>query len=212
MFLSLSVHASHYRTSQGFDELTEEGRARPGHFRGVATIVTKLLNLIRPTRAYFGQKDAAQCVVVRRIVTDLNLDVECVAIDTIRESDGLALSSRNAYLSVAERAAAPVVYRALSAAQTLWKDRIGGSDVPSADELRSVVRRVLAAEPLVEEIQYVSVDDPDTMQPLDTIPAKRGRKPDGTAGDAAIVSVACRVGSVRLIDNVVLKGSLCFWE
>ena len=212
MFLSLSVHASHYRTSQGFDELTEEGRARPGHFRGVATIVTKLLNLIRPTRAYFGQKDAAQCVVVRRIVTDLNLDVECVAIDTIRESDGLALSSRNAYLSVAERAAAPVVYRALSAAQTLWKDRVGGSDVPSADELRNVVRRVLAAEPLVEEIQYVSVDDPDTMLPLDTIPTKRGRKPDGTAGDAAIVSVACRVGSVRLIDNVVLKGSLCFWE
>lgn len=212
MFLSLSVHAWHYGTSQGFDELTEEGRARPGHFRGVATIVTKLLNLIRPTRAYFGQKDAAQCVVVRRIVTDLNLDVECVAIDTIRESDGLALSSRNAYLSVAERAAAPVVYRALSAAQTLWKDRVGGSDVPSADELRNVVRRVLAAEPLVEEIQYVSVDDPDTMLPLDTIPTKRGRKPDGTAGDAAIVSVACRVGSVRLIDNVVLKGSLCFWE
>jgi len=180
--------------TQGFDDIAE-GRSRPGHFRGVATIVTKLLNIVQPTNAYFGQKDAAQCVLIRRIVEDLDMDVNVVVKDTVREPDGLAMSSRNAYLSEAERRAAPVVYRSLCAARQLF-DGLDGAEGPtiSSDLLREAVEKVLQAEPLVSEIQYVAVDNKANMQPC-----RHVRKDEG-----AIVSLACKIGSVRLIDNIVL--------
>ncbi|MFQ5460511.1 MAG: pantoate--beta-alanine ligase [Anaerolineae bacterium] len=164
-----------------------EGAARPVHFRGVATVVLKLLNIVSPNRAYFGQKDAQQLAVVRRMVADLDVPVDVVACPTVREADGLAMSSRNTYLSGAERAAAPVIHRALAAARDAWRG--GESD---AGALRRHVTGILAAEPLVEA-EYVSVADPDTITEVD----------DAFAG--ALVSVAARVGATRLIDNVILR-------
>jgi pantoate--beta-alanine ligase len=157
----------------------------------VATIVTKLLNIVQPTNAYFGQKDAAQCVLIRRIVEDLNIDVNCVVLDTVREPNGLAMSSRNSYLSPRERAAAPVLFRGLCAARDVFLSTT--VDV-SADSLRQIVTNILRQEPLVSEIQYVAVDDKETMRPCHVVTKDKG----------AIISVACKVGSVRLIDNIVL--------
>ncbi len=164
-----------------------EGAHRPGHFRGVATVVAKLFGLIRPDRAYFGQKDGQQTVVIRRLARDLDLGVDVVVAPTVREPDGLALSSRNVYLSDEERNAAPVVYRSLCEARRLWE---GG--VRDADMLRSEARRVLDAEPRVARIDYVSVADVETLEELDTV--------DGPA----MVSVAVQIGRPRLIDNIVL--------
>ena len=164
-----------------------EGAHRPGHFRGVATVVAKLFGLIRPDRAYFGQKDGQQTVVIRRLTRDLDLGVDVVVAPTVREPDGLALSSRNVYLSDEERNAAPVVYRSLCEARRLWE---GG--VRDADVLRIEARRVLDAEPRVARIDYVSVADVETLEELDTV--------DGLA----MVSVAVQIGQTRLIDNVVL--------
>ncbi len=163
-----------------------EGEARPGHFRGVATVVCKLFNIVRPDRAYFGQKDAQQLQVIRRMNADLNLCVGITAMPTVRESDGLAMSSRNAYLSPEQRSAAPVLYATLQAAQQLYD---GG--VRQADTLRNAMQRVLAAEPLAVP-DYVSVADPDTMAELELIEG------------AALASLAVRIGTTRLIDNVVL--------
>ena len=160
--------------------------------------MTKLFHIVEPTTAYFGQKDACQCAVIRRLVQDLDLDVDVQVLDTIREVDGLALSSRNAYLTPAERSAAPVVYRALCAARELWQQQ---QQQPTpilllrADELRAKVQQVLAQEPLIVEVLYVAVDCRDTMRPLDTL----------VPGKDAIVSVACKLGGVRLIDNIVLS-------
>ena len=180
---------------QGFDTWVDiprlgdrlEGAHRPGHFRGVATVVAKLFGLIRPDRAYFGQKDGQQTVVIRRLAMDLDLGVDVVVAPTVREPDGLALSSRNVYLSEEERTAAPVVYRALFEARRLWED-----GVRDADMLRSEARRVLDAEPRVARIDYVSVADVETLEELDTV--------DGRA----MVSVAVQIGRPRLIDNIVL--------
>ena len=166
---------------------------RPGHFRGVATIVTKLFNIVQPTNAYFGQKDAAQCVLIRRIVEDLDMDVKIVVKDTIREPDGLAMSSRNAYLTAEERKAAPVVYQSLYAAKQLFEQLLEGESI-SSDELRATVEKILGSERLVSEIQYVSVDSKATMRPIAEV-----HKNDG-----GIISLACKVGSVRLIDNIIL--------
>ena len=165
-----------------------EGAHRPGHFRGVATVVAKLLNLIRPDRAYFGQKDGQQLAVLRRMVQDLDLGPEIVAVPTVREPDGLALSSRNTYLTEEQRQAAPVVYRALCAVEELWRQ-----GVRDAGRLREEARRVLEGEPLVERIDYVSVADADTLEELDQV---EGR---------AMVSVAVQLGVPRLIDNVILE-------
>ena len=180
---------------QGFDTWVDvpglgdrlEGAHRPGHFRGVATVVAKLFGLIRPDRAYFGQKDGQQTVVIRRLARDLDLGVDVVVAPTVREPDGLALSSRNVYLSEGERNAAPVVYRSLCEARRLWE---GG--VRDADMLRNEARRVLDAEPRVARIDYVSVADVETLEELDTV--------DGRA----MVSVAVQIGRPRLIDNIVL--------
>jgi pantoate--beta-alanine ligase len=165
-----------------------EGAARPGHFTGVATVVAKLFNIVQPHRAYFGQKDAQQVVVVRRMVADLNFPVEIVVGPTVREPDGLAMSSRNAYLNPQERQAALVLYRSLNAVKELWdKGERRGS------VLREAMGRTLAAEPLARP-DYVSVADPLTLEELD----------DGGEAREALASLAVRVGNTRLIDNIVL--------
>ena len=184
-----------YVEPKGF-ETTREGGQRPDHFRGVATIVTKLFNIVRPSNAYFGQKDAVQCVLIRRIVDDLNMnDINVHIMDTVREDDGLAMSSRNAYLDAEQRRASPVIYKALCAARELYDSRFSrGMEFIDATVLREVVEDILKTEPLISTIQYVAIDDVETMQPL----AKVG-------SDGCIVSLACILGTVRLIDNIVLK-------
>ncbi|KAL7518592.1 hypothetical protein ACHAWX_003405 [Stephanocyclus meneghinianus] len=186
-----------YVEPMGFDE-TREGSSRPGHFRGVATIVTKLFNIVQPTNAYFGQKDAAQCVLIRRITDDLDMHVSINIMDTVREEDGLAMSSRNAYLAAEEREKAPVIYKALCAAREVFESRFArGLEEVTADDLRDVVNNVLKTEPLIREVQYIAIDDLEQMRPMETV---------GTEG--CIVSLACVLGSVRLIDNVVLRDTL----
>jgi pantoate--beta-alanine ligase len=165
-----------------------EGAHRPGHFRGVATVVTKLFNLLRPDRAYFGQKDGQQVAVIRRLLRDLHLDLEMVVVPTVREADGLAHSTRNRYLSPEQRRAAPVIFSALCRAEVLW--RAGERD---ADKLRHQVRQVLEKEPLVAGIDYVSVADPESMEELEEISSR------------AMVSTALHLGKVRLIDNIILE-------
>lgn len=181
-----------YVDPEGFDEISE-GLVRPGHFRGVATIVTKLFNIIQPTNAYFGQKDAAQCVLIQRIVEDLDMDLNVVVKETVREPDGLAMSSRNAYLSAEERQASPILFRSLNKAKLLYEQMELGNTLPSSD-LRRAVEESLKTEPLVREIQYVSVDNKATMRAIDCV-----RK-----GEGCIISLAVKVGAVRLIDNIVL--------
>ena len=179
----------------GFDTWVEpgalgnmlEGAVRPGHFRGVATVVAKLFGVVRPDRAYFGQKDGQQLAVIRQLVRDLNLGVEIVAVPTVRDADGLALSSRNAYLTPEERAAAPVIYRALRRAEELWQ--AGETD---GKTLRQAVRGVLEGEPLLAGIDYVSVADAATLVELERVDRP------------AMVATAVRLGKTRLIDNVLL--------
>lgn len=185
-----TVYPPDFQTHVDVGELSRplEGAARPGHFRGVATVVAKLFNAVQPDRAYFGQKDAQQAAVIRRMVIDLNVPVEIIVAPTVREPDGLAMSSRNSRLPADARQAATCLYRALSAAQVLWNRGERRGDI-----LRAEMRRVIAAEPLAR-IDYVSVADPETLVELE---AARG---------AALFSLAVFVGGVRLIDNVRLTG------
>ena len=178
----------------GFDTFVDAGRIatrlegefRPGHFRGVATVVCKLLSVVRPERAYFGLKDAQQCLVVKRLSSDLDFGTEIVVVPTVREEDGLALSTRNARLGPEERKAALVLYRSLRMARELWER--GTRD---AEAIRRQMRQVIGREPLAE-IDYVSVADADTLQELDQM------------GQPPLVSVAVRIGDTRLIDNITL--------
>ncbi|MBI3910604.1 MAG: pantoate--beta-alanine ligase [Armatimonadetes bacterium] len=160
---------------------------RPGHFRGVATVVAKLLNLVQPDRAYFGEKDFQQLRVVQQLVRDLDMPVEIVPLPTVREPDGLAMSSRNRYLSPAERRAATALYRGLLAARAR---RAQGARDPA--ELAQAVLAALASEPLVRP-DYVEVRDAATLAPVEWI-----EKP-------VVVAVAAYVGQARLIDNIVLE-------
>ena len=164
-----------------------EGAARPGHFRGVTTVVAKLFNIVQPTRTYFGQKDAQQAIVIKKMVADLNMNLEIVTVPTVREPDGLAMSSRNTYLNPQERRAALALYKALNLAQKLYSQ--GERD---ADRLRREVLALIQKEPLAT-IDYVSVASADTLDELDTITAP------------ALVSMAVSIGKTRLIDNVVLE-------
>ena len=164
-----------------------EGAHRPGHFRGVATVVAKLFNLTQPQRAYFGQKDAQQVAVIRQMVRDLNFPLEVVVCPIVRDSDGLALSSRNAYLTPDQRRAAPVLYRALRAAAAAY---VVGERDPEA--LRRIMHATLAAEPLAQP-EYVSVADADTLAECQENLAQR-----------TLLSMAVRIGRTRLIDNLVL--------
>jgi pantoate--beta-alanine ligase len=160
-----------------------EGAARPGHFDGVATVVAVLFDLVGAEHAYFGQKDAQQVMVIRRMALDLAIATEVIACPTVREADGLALSSRNVHLSPEERAAAPILHRALVAARDRW-----GAGERSADALRGVMLETLAAEPLAS-VDYVSVADATTLAELDRVDS------------AALLSLAVRFGDTRLIDN-----------
>lgn len=177
-----------YQTWVEVEALTNplEGAMRPGHFRGVTTVVAKLFNATQPTKAYFGQKDAQQAAVIRRMAVDLNFPLEVVICPTTREADGLAKSSRNKYLSEAERKAATVLFRSLSAAKDLYM-----SGERDAENLRRKMKEVLAGEPLAN-MQYVSCADYDTLQELDVVK------------DKALLSMAVYFGKTRLIDNFVL--------
>ncbi len=170
------------------EKVTErlEGASRPGHFRGVTTVVAKLFNIIQPAKAYFGQKDAQQVIVIRKMVADLNMNLEVVAIPTVREPDGLAMSSRNTNLNPQERQAATVLYQALSLAQQLWSQ--GEKD---AEHLRQEMTGLIQKQPLAT-IDYVSVADAETLDELDKV------------SPPALVSLAVIIGSTRLIDNVVV--------
>lgn len=182
------IYPPDFQTYVTVEEITKplEGAMRPGHFRGVATVVTKLFNIAQPDRAYFGQKDAQQVAVIKQLTRDLNIPVEIIVSETQRQADGLAMSSRNAYLSPDERQAAAVLYRALCAARDAWArgERAG-------DKLRAAMREVLNQEPRAQ-VEYVSAADPSTLQELDVIE------------NGVLLSLAVRVGATRLIDNFLL--------
>ncbi len=184
------MYPSGYQTWIAVEDITAmlEGECRPGHFRGVATVVAKLFNAFQPDRAYFGQKDAQQAMVVRRMIEDLNFPVKQVVCPTVREADGLALSSRNAYLSPEERKAATVLYRALSSARNRYEN--GERDGAA---LRSVMQSVVDSEPLAVA-EYVSAADPGTLREMQTI----------DSGTGVLLSMAVKIGKTRLIDNMLL--------
>ena len=163
-----------------------EGASRPGHFRGVATVVARLFDIVQPDRAYFGQKDAQQLVVIRKMVADLDMNLEVVAVPTVREPDGLAMSSRNTYLNPEERKATVVLYQALSLAQKLW-----GQGEKDAQNIRRQMTTLIQKQPLAD-IDYISIADAETLDELDRV-----RPP-------TLVSMAVKIGKTRLIDNVVL--------
>lgn len=184
------VYPAGHATSIDVGPVSEvlEGAARAGHFRGVATVVCKLFNIVQPTRAYFGQKDAQQTVVIGKMVRDLDMPVEVIVCPTVREPDGLAMSSRNVYLAADERRAAAVLHRALSAADARFK-----AGERSGEALRGLMRETLANEAQTH-IDYVSVADRGSLRELDTVP------PQG-----ALASMAVRIGKTRLIDNLILE-------
>ena len=182
------MYPSEFQTWVEVEGLTRplEGELRPGHFRGVTTVVAKLFNAVGPDKAYFGQKDAQQAAVIRRMTKDLDFPIEIVVCPTLREADGLAMSSRNTYLNPEERQAATVLFRALSAARSAYD-----SGERAAEKLRVLVRDTVAAEPLAR-LQYVSCADYDTLEELETV---RGM---------ALLSMAVFMGKTRLIDNFVV--------
>ncbi len=163
-----------------------EGAVRPGHFRGVATVVAKLFTIVKPHVAYFGQKDFQQCVVIKRMVTGLNLDVEIVVLPTVREPDGLAMSSRNTYLSADERRASVILSRALKAGEELIK-----SGVREPEKVKQKMRAVLLQEQGIV-IDYAEVTDPENLAPVETLEG------------GMVLLVAVRLGRIRLIDNLVI--------
>ncbi len=163
-----------------------EGASRPGHFRGVATVVAKLFNIVQPTRAYFGQKDAQQTIVIKKMVTDLNMNLKVITVPTVREADGLAISSRNAYLNTEERQAATVLYRSLCLSQRLWAE-----GEKEAGKIREQMTALIQNEPRAT-IDYVTIAEPETLEDMEVVKAP------------ALVPLAVRIGKTRLIDNVVL--------
>ncbi|RJQ52642.1 MAG: pantoate--beta-alanine ligase [Actinobacteria bacterium] len=181
-----------FRTRVEVEELSGVlcGSVRPGHFGGVATVVTKLLEIVRPDRAYFGEKDYQQLAIVGRLARDLNLPVEIVGAPTVRESDGLAMSSRNQLLSATEREAAGVLWRALSSARQQVEK--GETDV---DRLGATMRRMIGEEPLVR-LEYLSIVDPKTLLDVRRV-----------HGDV-LIAVAAYVGTTRLIDNVTASSPI----
>jgi pantoate--beta-alanine ligase len=175
--------ATTWVTVEGLSEKLD-GRSRPGHFRGVSTVVSKLFNVVQPDLAFFGQKDAAQVAIIRKMVRDLNFDLEIVVCPTVREPDGLAMSSRNTYLDAQQRRSATVLYRALMRIQ-MMVDR----GETSAQTLIAAGKQVIAEEPSVR-LDYLEIVDPDTLDPVPGI------------GGSALVAVAAHLGSTRLIDNI----------
>jgi len=164
-----------------------EGAVRPGHFRGVTTVVAKLFNIVQPARAYFGQKDAQQGIVIKKMVADLNMNLEVITLPTVREPDGLAMSSRNTYLNPEQRQAAIVLYQALSLAKRMW---LQGEK--NAEDIKWQMTTIIERQPLAT-IDYISIADNETLDELDTVTPP------------ALVSMAVKIGSTRLIDNIVLQ-------
>ena len=183
------IYAEDHCTFINLEGLSDvlEGASRPGHFRGVATVVAQLFNLVEPTRSYFGQKDAQQLLLLKKMVADLKMNLEIIACPTIREEDGLAMSSRNIYLKPEDRRLAGVIPNALFMARDLWL--AGERD---SESLRGQVRKMILGVPGAE-IDYVSIADPKSLTELDRI---RG---------GALLSLAVRIGGVRLIDNIILE-------
>ena len=184
------IYGENFSTYVYVDNLTEtlEGASRPGHFRGVATVVTILLNTIRPDFAFFGQKDAQQAVVIKRLVKDLGFETEIVILPIVREESGLAMSSRNALLSEEERQAASITYKALRAAKIAAKE-----GERNASKIAEIVRNTIESEPLAN-IDYIAVVDSETLEPVEKI----GENP-------VLIAVAVGFGKVRLIDNTILN-------
>jgi pantoate--beta-alanine ligase len=184
------IYPKGFSTYVEVERLSEqlEGASRPGHFRGVATVLTILFNIVRADFAYFGQKDAQQTLVVKRLVRDLAFDTEIVILPTVREDSGLALSSRNAYLEPEDKRAAAVIYRALSHAEAAYSE-----GERNGKKLAEIVRADIEAEPRAE-IEYVSVNDADTLERLDRLDDR-----------PVLIAVAARLGNTRLIDNIVLN-------
>jgi pantoate--beta-alanine ligase len=183
------IYPQPYHSWVEVDTITQrlEGASRPTHFKGVTTVCMKLFNIVQPTRAYFGQKDAQQVIVIRRMVTDLNMNLEVVNCPTFREPDGLAMSSRNTYLNPEERGAATVLYRSLQLAEKLWIQ--GEKD---ATRIRQEMHHLIQQQPLAS-IDYISIADNETLEELDDI-----RPP-------VLVSLAVKIGKPRLLDNIVLE-------
>jgi len=170
---------------EGISEVLE-GAIRPGHFRGVATVVAKLFLMVKPHKAYFGQKDFQQCAVIKRMVIGLDLDVEVIVLPTVREADGLAMSSRNSYLDPGQRQKATCLFRALRSGEELVKN-----GVREPETIKQKMRVILAQEKGVE-IDYIEVADPDRLAPLERLEGK------------IVLLIAVRLGSIRLIDNLLL--------
>lgn len=184
------VYGENFSTFVYVENLTEtlEGASRPGHFRGVATVVTILFNTIRPDFAYFGQKDAQQVAVIKRLTQDLGFDTEIIVLPIIREENGLAMSSRNALLSDEERQKAAIIYQALREAKIAAKN-----GERNALNLEQIVRNKIETEPLAK-IDYIAIVDNDTLEPIEKI-----------GENAVLIAVAAKFGNVRLIDNTVLN-------
>jgi len=182
------IYPAPYRTFVDVEEITErwEGAVRPGHFRGVATVVAKLFQVVRPDRTYFGQKDYQQTRVIHQMVRDLHLPLTLRILPTVREKDGLAMSSRNQRLSPAERAAAPILFRALKEAEARVRKGIRDSG-PLLQEVEALVR----SEPLAR-IDYAALCDPESLEPIERIEKK------------GVLLLAVRIGTVRLIDNLLI--------
>lgn len=178
---------STYVNVQGVTDVLE-GESRPGHFRGVATVVTILLNTVRPDHAFFGQKDAQQVAVIKRLTTDLGFETEIVVVPTVREESGLAMSSRNERLSAEEREKAAIIINALRAAKTEFK-----RGERNASHLTQIVRETIATEPLAR-LDYVQIVDRESMQTIDRV-----------GDNEALIVIAAYFGDVRLIDNVILN-------
>jgi pantoate--beta-alanine ligase len=183
------IYPPDFQTTISLSRVTQplEGSSRPTHFAGVATIVAKLFNIVQPTRAYFGQKDAQQTIVLRQMIRDLNFNLEMVIAPTMREPDGLAMSSRNALLSAENRAAAPVLFRALNAAKSAYE-----AGERSGEALRQIMRETITAVPQAR-IDYVSAADPRTLAEWDVVE------------EGVLLSTAVFFGQTRLIDNILIE-------
>ena len=184
------IYPENFSTYVTVEDLSEklEGASRPGHFRGVATVVTILFNTVRPDFAFFGQKDAQQVAVIRRLTRDLGFDTEVVVLPTVREESGLAMSSRNALLTVEERQKASVIYRSLREAKIAARN-----GERNAARLAEIVHKTIEREPLAH-VDYIAVVDNETLEPIEKI----GENP-------VLIAVAARFGKVRLIDNTILN-------
>ncbi len=183
------MYPTGYLTYVDVERITDTlcGRSRPRHFRGVATVVTKLFNIVKPHRAFFGQKDYQQTVVIRRMVRDLNMGVEIIVCPTVRELDGLAMSSRNSYLNPQERKAATVLYRSLRTAEEIIKAGEGDTSA-----IYDKIRQIIIAEPLCS-IDYIHIVHPETLEDIKSITEK------------TVLALAVRIGSTRLIDNILVE-------